>query len=99
VERSNPLQLDPLLFAVYGGIIYHHGAGFRRGGASRSHYDSGPKPLRVPDVPVLRMIADRIDRARSHRWKLQTRGQQLLESERMYARIKRDDPDWLNSIS
>jgi hypothetical protein len=99
VERTNPLQIDPLLFAVYGGIIYHHGAGFRSGGASRSHYDSGPKPLNVPDVSFLRALARRVDRARSRRWKLQTRGQQLFESERMYGRIKRDDPKWLSSIS
>ena len=99
VLRSNPPQLDPLLFAIYGGAIYHHGAGFRRGGASRSHYDSKPKPLSVPDVFLLRMLARRIDRARFHRWKLQTRGLQMIESERMYARIKRDDPDWVKTIS
>ena len=58
-----------------------------------------PKPLSVPDVFLLRMLARRIDRARFHRWKLQTRGHQMIESERMYARIKRDDPDWVRGIS
>lgn len=29
LRRSNRRDLDPLFFAVYGGIVYHHGAGFR----------------------------------------------------------------------
>ncbi len=29
--RSNTTELHPLFYAVYGGLIYHHGAGFRRG--------------------------------------------------------------------
>lgn len=30
VLRSNARDLHPVFFAVYGGAIYHHGAGFRR---------------------------------------------------------------------
>jgi hypothetical protein len=29
LRRSNRRDLDPLFFAVYGGLVYHHGAGFR----------------------------------------------------------------------
>ena len=29
--RSNTINLHPLFFGVYGGVIYHHGAGFRKG--------------------------------------------------------------------
>ena len=29
VLRSNRIDLHPLWFALYGGIVYHHGAGFR----------------------------------------------------------------------
>lgn len=28
--RSNRVDLHPLFFGIYGGIVYHHGAGFRR---------------------------------------------------------------------
>jgi len=27
--RSNTVDLHPLLFGIYGGVVYHHGAGFR----------------------------------------------------------------------
>ncbi len=27
--RSNQVDLDPLLFGIYGDVVYHHGAGFR----------------------------------------------------------------------
>jgi hypothetical protein len=29
--RSNQVNLHPLFFGIYGGLIYHHGAGFRKG--------------------------------------------------------------------
>jgi hypothetical protein len=98
VLRSNPVALDPLMFAIYGEVIYHHGAGFRRGGASRAHYDSEPKPLSVPDILPLRMLAAKIDQARVQRWKLKTRGPQIVASKRVFAKLQRDDPDWLTAI-
>jgi hypothetical protein len=99
VLRSNREHMDPLLFAIYGDTIYHHGAGFRRrGGASRSHYDSRPQPLRVPESLVLRAIIRKVEAARLQRWRLKTRGPQILESKRMFERIERDDPGWLDSI-
>src|SRR4029077_945340 len=29
VLRSNRKDLDPIFFGIYGGVVYHHGAGFR----------------------------------------------------------------------
>jgi hypothetical protein len=99
VLRSNAEQLDPLLSVIYGDTIYHHGAGFRRrGGASRSHYDSQPKPLAAPDALLLRVLAGRIDAARLLFWQLRTRGPQIRESNRIFEMIQRDDPDWLASL-
>lgn len=99
VLRSNREHADPLLFAIYGDTIYHHGAGFRRrGGASRGHYDSRPKPLRVPDNLMLRATARQIDAARLKSWRLRTRGPQIVESKRIFAKIQGDDPDWLAAV-
>ncbi len=96
--RTNQVRLDPLQFAIYGDIVYHHGAGFRRGGASRAHYDSQPKPLPVPDLPGLRALGGRVDKLRLQAWKARTRGPQLLEAKRVFEQIERDDPSWLESV-
>lgn len=98
VLRSNREHLDPLFFAIYGDTIYHHGAGFRRGGASKGHYYSQPKSLPVPNIPVLRTVVRQIDAARLHLWRLKTRGPQILESRRVYEKIRRGDADWLAEI-
>jgi hypothetical protein len=99
VLRSNPEHLDPLLFAIYGDTIYHHGAGFRRrGGGSRSLYDSAPKPFRVPDNLALRALARRIHAARMFAWRVRNRGPQLRESKRVFEQIQRDDRDWLAAL-
>jgi hypothetical protein len=97
--RSNPVRLDPLFFAIYSDAIYHHGAGFRkRGGASRGHYDSRPKPLPVPRTILLGEVVRRINAARVLAWRLKTRGPQILESKRVFEKIQRGDPDWLADI-
>ena len=99
VLRTNPAPIDPLFFAIYGGVIYHHGAGFRRGGSSRGFYDSRPKPLPLPRTPMLRGVSHQIERVRLVPWRLKTRVPQMLESKRVFEKIERDDPDWLAGIS
>lgn len=94
VLRSNRKELDPLFFAVYGDVIYHHGAGFRRG-AFRGQYESRPKLLRPPDMPVVGTFVRRINRSRLFLWKLKIRGPQVLQSRRLFDRIQRGDPEWL----
>ena len=99
VLRSNPVHVDPLFFAVYGKTIYHHGAGFRRGGPSRGYYDSRPKPLPLPRTPLLRGFTRRIEAARLLPWRLRTRLPQIKESKRIFEKIQRGDPDWLTYIN
>jgi hypothetical protein len=98
VLRSNRIHMDPLLCAIYGEAIYHHGAGFRRGGASKSHYYSAPKAISAPDVAIVRTLARRIDAARMLAWRLRRRGPQILESKRVYERIDSGGDDWLEEI-
>jgi hypothetical protein len=97
VLRSNRKNPDPLFFAVYGDVIYHHGAGFRKG-AFRAHYQSRPKLIQPPHVPVLREGARAINRVRLFVWKLKHRAPQILYSRRIYDRIKREDPGWLGEF-
>lgn len=97
ILRSNGGRLDPLPFAVYGGIIYHHGAGFRPGGTAR---DSMPKPLLPASSPrIVRRMVGRVNAARLLAWRITTRLPQIRESRLIFEKIKRDDPDWLAYIS
>jgi hypothetical protein len=43
--RSNKVNLHPLFFGIYEGLVYHHGAGFRKGEcrADREHLELKPK--------------------------------------------------------
>jgi hypothetical protein len=99
ILRSNRVHQDPLFFAVYGDTIYHHGAGFNRAAPSRGHYDSRPKPLPLPRIPVLRSVTNRIDAARLLSWRLRTRLPQMRESKRVFEKIQRGDSDWLAHVS
>jgi len=99
VLRTNRHDLDPLNFAIYGGRIYHHGAGFRLGEPSPAHRASSPPPLRIPALPGLGTAARAIDALRWRRWARATRRRQLAESERIYDRIAAGGEDWLRELS
>jgi hypothetical protein len=99
VLRSNRQHVDPLHFAIYGGVIYHHGAGFRRGGAARGTYDGRPKPLPLPNAPIVRELVQEVNKARMMRWRARTRAPQIIESKRVYEKIERGDPTWLAEIA
>ncbi len=99
ILKSNRAHLDPLFFAIYGDTIYHHGAGFRRGGASRGFYDRAPKRLPKPQSMLLRQVTERIDKTRYWLWRARHRAPQVMESKRIFAKIERDDPDWVDYIS
>src|SRR2546421_624095 len=99
ILKSNRAHFDPLFFTVYGDTIYHHGAGFRRGGASRGFYDRAPKRLPRPQSMLLRQVTERIDKTRNWLWRMRHRGPQIMESKRIFAKIERDDPDWIDYIS
>jgi hypothetical protein len=76
LHRSNRVNLHPLFFAVYGGIVYHHGAGSRPsiGGRSMKHNELshlGPEQadrrvlqIREETVKVMRRVLDIVARGR-----------------------------------
>jgi hypothetical protein len=99
VLRSNSNDLDPLYFAVYGGVIYHHGAGFRGGELSPADRDRAPAPLRVTRVPLLGSLARVVNGLRWRAWERRLRREHVRASERVYEGIRAEDPDWLATIS
>jgi hypothetical protein len=98
VLRTNSIRTDPLYFAIYGDVIYHHGSGFRKGGASRAVYDSRPKPLPRPRNLVLNQLFRSLDSARMSWWRYRKRKPQILESRRIFESIQRGDDRWLAEV-
>jgi hypothetical protein len=97
ILRTNRVDLDPLYFAVYGGAVYHHGAGFRPGELSPAHRAKSPRPLPVPRAAPLRAARNVLNGLRWRRWERSLTRAQLRESERFYKRIAAGG-DWLGEI-
>jgi hypothetical protein len=98
VLRSNGMQLDPLYFAVYGGTIYHHGAGFRTGELSPAHRAQAPAPL--GSAAIRRLAPVRLlNRLRWARWERACERRLLDESERIFQRIEAGDEAWLGELT
>jgi len=93
VLRSNSHALDPLHFGIYGGAIYHHGAGFRTGETSPAHRALAPTPLQGP-----RLVTQLVNGVRWRRWERATQRTHLRQSEEIYARISAGDEAWLADL-
>ncbi len=97
VLRSNRHELDPVYFGVYGGIVYHHGAGFRAGGPSPHQTLGAPSAISAPPVPGLRSLVGALNSYRRRRWATALRRSRVETSERIYARIAAGG-DWLSEL-
>jgi hypothetical protein len=98
VLRSNRRNPDPLHFAIYGDVIYHHGAGFRTGELSPAHRAAAPEPL-APALPGLRSVTRLVNSASWRRWERGTERRHLRESQRIYERIRAGGSDWLEDLN
>jgi hypothetical protein len=97
VLRSNRIDLDPLYFAVYGDIVYHHGAGFRTENLSATHRSMSRLRLRNrPSGP--RERPSLLNRSRAGVWERATRRQLEERSEQFLQRIERGDSEWLAEL-
>jgi len=97
--RTNGAKLHPLLFAVYGEIVYHHGAGFREKALPRID-----RERLIAQRPPRRFLRDAIDRARGGmdtgvRGGNERIAQNNRDSQRVFEAIQRDDPDWLALVT
>jgi hypothetical protein len=78
--RTNKVDLDPLWFGIYGDVVYHHGAGFRKmtslrvAGPGRQEVRAATQRAWIPDsVPVL----GRLERSVRYRLALRRQDQNL----------------------
>lgn len=95
--RSNRVNPHPLWFGIYGGIVYHHGAGFRAA-LGRVDVAAAPRPGRVGrGLPVAGPLLRRWDtsrRLRAHAGAT-TAAEQLHDE--MFARIEQD-PEFYRAL-
>lgn len=95
--RSNRVNLHPLWFGIYGGVVYHHGAGFRWA-IGRVDLAQGPRERRwAGGIPLVGPLFRRFDASRSHRWKEKTRSEAEGLGAQMFARL-RDDPEFYREL-
>ncbi len=98
VLRTNERDIDPVFFAVYGGAVYHHGAGFRNAELTRLHHTLAPRPDPLPGLAPARALVRRRNHLRRARWEKDTRRRLLAESERVYERIGAGGSEWLDEL-
>jgi hypothetical protein len=88
--RSNRVDLHPLWFGIYGGIVYHHGAGFRWAVGRVDLRDVPRLTTRAKHVPGLGRLLRRRNKARAQRHHART----ALSAERLrdevFEKIERD---------
>ncbi|HEV2980995.1 MAG TPA: hypothetical protein VGX51_06155 [Solirubrobacteraceae bacterium] len=99
VLRSNHLGVDPLYFAVYGGVIYHHGAGFREGELSPADRDNAPTPVSLGRVTLAGPAARAANRWRWRSWERRLRREHTVQSRRIYESIRDDRADWMEQVA
>ena len=99
VLRSNELRLDPLYFAIYGGAVYHHGAGFREGELSPVDRDRAPRPLPLTHAWLPGPVARAANRWRWRAWERRLTRGHVARSRQIYEQIRDDRPDWVAQIT
>jgi hypothetical protein len=95
VLRSNRRNIDPLYFAIYGDVVYHHGAGFRGGDLSPVDRANAPKPLPLGRLPGLRSAMRLLNRARWRWWEGRVEKQHQRQSQAIFQKINSGGSDWL----
>ncbi len=98
VLRSNKRDLDPLYYAVYGDVIYHHGAGFRAENLSATHRSMAPGLPGADASGLARRPEGRLARRRKQAWERSMRRRLEQESEAFYERIAGGGTDWLTEL-
>lgn len=99
VLRSNHHQLDPLWFAIYGEVIYHHGAGFRTGELSPVDRQGAPSPLPLSGAPGIGAGVRLLNRRRWLAWERAVERENVELSERIYRQIMAGGTGWIREIS
>jgi len=98
VLRSNRRNPDPILFAVYGDTVYHHGMGFRPGALTRAHHRLAPAPPFPRRMPLLGRGMQYANWRARRAWTRRTQRAQAAQSQRIIERLQRGDDEWLSDL-
>lgn len=98
--RSNGTTINPLLFAIYGDLVYHHGGGFRKDSVlSRADRDAWVA-MTLSARPLLRGAPGfkRIGRKRQRDWERRREERNREQSQLMYEKIAGGARNWLAEV-
>lgn len=93
--RSNGARLDPLHFAIYGGIVYRHGGGE----IAQVHRAGAPRPLGAPSLLGLEGMVRRLHEERTLLWERRMLRGLRRRSDAIFERIAGGGSGWLADVS
>lgn len=94
LSRSNRVNLHPLWFGIYGGIVYHQGAGFRQ---AMSRVDRGSRPAAWSGDHA-GSIGRLIERVRLHRWEVRTAARAKTIGDELFKKLESDPQFFLELL-
>jgi hypothetical protein len=86
--RSASATEHPLFFGTYGGLIYHHGAGFREGVLTRVDRDDAPTPVPLSGIRLLRPFTRLVNGLRWRLWERREKRRGARQSQAMYQELQ-----------
>ncbi|HLF62821.1 MAG TPA: hypothetical protein VI603_03675 [Saprospiraceae bacterium] len=89
LQRSNKLNIHPVLFGIYGDLVYHHGMGFRSEEVIRRDYMMYVQPIRRWDGRVLLRLVPQRWKMRVRKSILHPQGRMLRQLFRLYNTLNR----------
>lgn len=85
--RSNRVNVHPVWFGVYGGVVYHHGSGFRKAVARIDLLERPQLSRRGRNWPVVGRPLRRLNRSRLLRWEARTAAAAEALGEDMFQKL------------
>jgi hypothetical protein len=93
IVRTNTINPHPLWFAVYGDIVYHHGAGFRNPMSRSIKQDQPRRWKRGERVPKLGRVVRKVDDVRIEHWQKQRIAANRILGDQIFTKLAQD-PDF-----
>lgn len=97
ILRTNGTNVHPVFFAIYGNILYHHGAGFRDAFVTRTDRQQLRKRTAIQH-PALLWLRRARDRLLGRHWGHEVNERIRRQSQSIFDAIESDDTAWLTTL-